>query len=72
MMKTRAEMEALYGSVPFGATKVWTLHSSSRSVRYRTDDDGETWNVVSVTWAAERARREMEAVEMADIQRELK
>lgn len=50
----------------------WTAHKSHASIRYVSHDKGKTWEKVSATWAAERARRDEEALEMQRIQRELK
>ena len=75
-MKTRAEMEADYGSVPPAITKGvayrWTICRAHADVSWTTTDGGETWAKGSIVWAAERARRDDERLEMQRIQRELK
>ena len=68
---TRAEMEAEYGSIP-PVTTVWTIHRAHASITFVTDDDGDHWTRRSITHAAERARRDEQALEMARIQREEK
>jgi hypothetical protein len=70
-VKTRAEMEAEYGSVPFVST-VWTIHRAHASVTFITDDGGEHWAKKSTAYAAERARHDEQALEMQRIQRDLK
>lgn len=69
--KTRAEMEADYGSLP-PATTTWTIHRAHASVTWTTDDGGDTWTRKTLVHAADRARRDAQAVEQADIQRNLK
>ena len=68
---TRAEMEAEYGSIP-PFSRVWTIHRAHASVTWYSDDYGEHWMKRSVLHAAERARRDDAALEMARIQREEK
>ncbi len=68
---TRAEMVEKFGSVPPLAT-TWTIHRSHASVTYVTDVGGEHWMKRGVLYAAERARRDDEALEMERIQQELK
>ena len=70
-VRTRAEMEAEYGPVPPVSTQ-WTIHRAHASVTFVTDDGGEHWTRRSLTYAAERARRENDDLEMARIQREEK
>ncbi len=70
-VKTRAEMEAEYGSVP-PVSAVWTIHSAYGSVTFVTDDGGDHWIKKGNVSAAERARRDEQALEMARIQREEK
>ena len=71
-VRTRAEMEAEHGSCPPSFITTWTIHRAHASVTYITDDGGAHWTRRSVTHAAERARREEFALEMARIQREEK
>ena len=68
---TRAEMEAEYGAVPPVST-MWTIHRAHASVTFVTDDGGDHWQRVRIIHAAERARRDEQALEMARIQREEK
>lgn len=68
---TRAEIEAEHGPIPPVST-VWTIHRAHASVTYVTDDGGAHWTRRSVLYAAERARRDEQALEMAQIQRDLK
>lgn len=73
---TKAEMVERYGSIPPLATPgtrfTWTINRAHASVTWISDDGGETWEKRGVVWAAERERRDEEALEMARIQRELK
>ncbi len=71
-VRTRAEMEAEYGSVPPSFTTTWTINRAHASVTFVTDDGGEHWTKRGVVWAAERKRREDDALEAQRIQRELK
>jgi hypothetical protein len=74
--KTKAEMEADYGRIPMlipaDGHFTWTINRAHATVTWVTDDSGETWRSKGVIWAAERARRDNEALEMQRIQRELK
>lgn len=56
------------GTSPF----YWIEHRSSRSIKRVTHDGGKTWETVGVTWAAQRGAHELQAEEMARIQRDLK
>lgn len=70
-VRTRAEMEVEFGSVP-PVSRIWTIHRAHASVTYVTDDGGDHWMRRSVLHAAERARRDEQACEQARIQQELK
>ncbi len=70
-VRTRAEMEAEFGSVP-PVSRVWTIHRSHASVTYVTDDGGEHWIRQRVLGAAERSARDDAALAQARIQEELK
>ena len=74
--KTKAEMEADYGSLPLlvtaGERYTWRICRAHADVTWTTDDGGDTWQQRGVIWAEQRARRDMEALEMQRIQRDLK
>lgn len=70
-VRTRAEMEAEYGSVPPVST-TWTIHRAHASVTFVTDDGGAHWTRKELVYAGERARRDEQAMEQARIQREEK
>lgn len=59
---TRAEIEAKYGAIPPLAT-TWAIHRSHASVTYVTGDGGAHWTRKRLLHAAERARRELDALE---------
>lgn len=61
-VRTRAEMQAEYGSVP-PVSRVWTIHRAHASVTYVTDDGGDHWTKRSVLHASIRARQDELAVE---------
>lgn len=69
---TRAEMEAEHGSCPPSYITTWTIHRAHASVTFVTDDGGAHWRKRGVLHAAERARRDNQALEMQRIQREEK
>jgi hypothetical protein len=71
---TRAEMEEKHGSVPpvLGTHFTWTISRHFADTTWTTSDGGETWELKKLIWAAERNRRDMEALEQQRIQRELK
>ena len=74
---TRAEMIDKYGSPPsfllrVGERFTWRICRAHADVTGKTTDGGETWTKGDITWADERNRRDMEALEMHRIQREEK
>ena len=74
-MTTREQMIEQYGSVPMGIPDgeyKWTIHRAHASVTWITTDCGATWQQKRVLWAAERNRRDMEALDQQEIQRTLK
>jgi len=76
MTRTRAEMIEEYGSLPMGMPKDtlyrWTICRAHADVTWRTTDGGETWTKGDITWANERNRRDMEALDQQTLQRDLK
>jgi hypothetical protein len=73
---TRTEMTEKYGSLPMGMPKDtlyrWTICRAHADVTWRTTDGGDTWTKGDIIWADERNRRDMEALDQQQIQRELK
>lgn len=73
---TRAEMIERNGSIPPIIPKdghfKWTINRAHATVTWTTEDGGETWKKGNIVWAEERNRRDLEALEMSRIQRELK
>ena len=73
---TRAEMTEKYGSVPPAIPKGnpyrWTICRAHADVTWTTEDGGDTWTKGDIIWADERNRRDMEALDQQQIQRELK
>jgi len=73
---TREQMIDKYGSLPMGMPKDtlyrWTICRAHADVTWKTTDGGETWTKGDITWANERNRRDLEALEMQRIQREEK
>ena len=75
-MTTREQMIEKYGNLPMGMPKDtlyrWTICRAHADVTWKTTDGGETWTKGDITWANERNRRDLEALEMQRIQREEK
>ncbi len=56
-VRTRAEMQAEYGSCP--PSRTWTINRAHASVTWVTDDGGEHWAKQRVVHAAQRAQRDL-------------